>query len=92
MTQRCFSFAAAKLPSCSGLRDIRVHIHAAISQSLVDRDVSLNIVYFFQPENEAMIGAVSLASLRIDSIFPNQQGVNPSPPWGGGTQGTSEFP
>jgi hypothetical protein len=87
MTQRAFALAAGKVPLGSVTEGHLLQI--SVNQSLVDRDISLNVVYKYTPQANAIMGSLSLDSLRVDSIFPNFGGVNPEPPWGKGTQGTS---
>jgi hypothetical protein len=90
MTQRLVQLAAGKIPlGQQGFRGWLQHI--SFQQSLTDRDVSLTIVFRFAPDQQAMVGQVSLPPLRVDSIFQDLQGQNPMPPFGGGTRGTSNL-
>lgn len=89
LTQRAFALAAAKIPLASATAGYIQQI--SINQSLVDRDVTLNIVYMNIAANNGPLWGMAVDSLKVDSIFPDQGGVNPSPPWGKGTQGTSRL-
>jgi hypothetical protein len=88
MTLRAWQIAAGKIPFTEPNGLIR---QVSVTQSLTKREITMSIVYWYSTSIFPVANSIAMDALRLDALFPNQGGVNPSLPWGGGTQGTSQL-
>lgn len=89
MLQRAFGLAAGVLP----LGDINQGYIAnmVLGKDLADRQIDLNIAFKLNPPAGAPMAGLPANILRVDNVFGDFAGLNPSPPAGKGSRGTSNI-
>lgn len=85
MTQKAVELVQARLPL---FEDGVLLNQVAISQNLTGRDIRLMVACKVPVQNAAAIGILDTRRLRLDEVFPDQAGVNPSLENDSGTRGT----